>query len=145
MARWVRIYIFHEPPVTLKANDKFNIAMGIVFIYQSAAAYALQWSALPYYSISLSLNVILTLMIIIRIILHARHARTAAGTTGTAGLYHSIITMLIESCALYSVSLLLVIGPWGAENPVTNFFLAVLPETQVRALPQSRSSDGLLI
>ena len=107
--------------------------MGTTFIYQSAVAYVLQWSAVPYYSLSLSLNVLLTLMIVFRVILHARDARTAMGVTTVGKLYKAIITILVESCALYAASLLLVIGPWGARNPITNFFLAILPETQVRA------------
>ena len=43
------------------------------------------WSGLAYLSISLSLNVLLTLMIVIRLILHARNARVAMGITGGGG------------------------------------------------------------
>ena len=50
-------------------------------------------------------------------------------------LYKAIIIMLVEPCALYAVNSFLVIVPWGAENAIWNFFLAILPETQVRAFP----------
>ena len=100
--------------------------------YQNATQINDIWSAIPYFSISLSLNIILTLMIVIRLILHTRNTRTALGIAGIGGLCKTIITMLIESCALYAVSSLLVIGPWGAGDRITNFFLFILPETQVR-------------
>ena len=108
--------------------------MGIVFIYQTTVlTNTVQWSAVPWFSISLSLNVLLTLMIVIRLILHTRNVRTAMGGTGIGGLCEAIVTMLVESCALYAVSSLLVIGPWGAQNPVTNAFFPILAQTQVRA------------
>ena len=106
--------------------------MGIMDIYQSATSYTVDWSAVPYYSISVSLNVLLTFMIVVRIALHTRNTRAAMGVTGVGGLCNAIITMLIESCALYAVSVLPVIGSQSARSPIANFFWAILPETQVR-------------
>ena len=117
-----------------------NIAMGSMFIYQGAVTSTTDWSAIPYYSITLSLNVILTLMIVVRLVLHTRNTRAALGITGIGGLCNAVITMLIESCALYAAGLLPVIGSWAARNPITNFFLLVSPQTQVRAFARSRSS-----
>ena len=118
--------------------------MGIVLVYQTATAYTIPWSALSYYSISLSLNILLTLMIVIRLVLHARNTHTAMGISGIGGLCNAIITMLIESCAIYAVGSSLVIGSWAARNSVMNLFMGILPETQVRALPQPRLSGGCL-
>jgi hypothetical protein len=90
---------------------------------------------LAYYSISVSLNVILTLMIVTRLVLHSRNVRKAMGAeTGTTGLYKTIVTMLIESSALYAASFLLYIGPWGANSNVVNIFFPILAGTQVRVL-----------
>ena len=114
------------------------IAVGIVYIYQAVTAYAIERAAVPYYSILLSLNVLLTFMIVIRLILHARNTRNALGITGIGGLCKAVVTMLVESCALYAVSLALVIGPSSARNPITNFFGSILPSTQVRVFPQLR-------
>ena len=75
--------------------------MGIILVYQSSELTAKVWSALPYFSISLSLNVLLTLMIVIRLILHTRNIRAAMGIAGSGRLSKAIVTMLIESCALY--------------------------------------------
>ena len=110
------------------------VAMGTMFIYQNAQVIttAFEWSLLPYFSISLSLNIFLTLMIIVRLILHTRNTRTALGITGIGGLCKAIIIMLTESCALFAVSSVLVIGLVGASDSATALSLAILAETQVR-------------
>ena len=71
-------------------------------------------------------------MIVIRLILHTRAIRTAMGGSGIGGLSKAIVTMLVESCALYAVSSVLVIGPWSATATFGNTFLDILPEIQVR-------------
>ena len=111
--------------------------MGILFVYQAVGPTGITWSGLPYYSISLSLNVLLTLMIVIRLIVHARSTRAALGMTGIGGLYKAVVTMLVESCAIFAVSSLLVIGTRSVIEsfPIVNFFLPVLYQTQVRDFP----------
>ena len=121
------------------------VAMGIAFACQLRTAPQMSnvWSALPYFSISLSLNVLLTFAIVIRLILHTRATRTALGGSGMGGLCKAIVTMLVESCALYAVSSLLVIGPWSVGSPITNFPPSIPEETQVCAFPRLQSSDRL--
>ena len=109
--------------------------MGITFVYQNTQVNGASWSALPYWSISLSLNILLTLMIVVRLILHTRDTRNALGITGIGGLCKAIIIMLVESCALFAVNSLLVIGLLVARNPTCSFFLAIIPEILVRTLP----------
>ena len=88
----------------------------------------------PYLSISVSLNVLLTLMIVTRLALHIRNIRTAIGTpAGIGGSYRTVITMLIESSALYAVSSLLVIAPPLNIRYPADIFLPVLAQTQVCA------------
>ena len=118
-----------------------NVAMGMVLIYQNTEVTGSMWSSLPYLSISLSLDVLLTLMIVIRLILHTKNTHTATGGAGVGGVYRAVVTMLVESCALYAVSSLLVIGPWGAKNAAANIFFPILTQTQVRAVTKSRPSD----
>ena len=113
--------------------------MGIMLVYQSSKPdsnilnhIGIYDFGVPSYSISLSLNVILTLMIIARLVVHNRKLRSSMGNRATtSGLYNSIITMFIESSALYAVSFLLFIGPWGSGNPAANVFSPILAETQV--------------
>ena len=91
----------------------------------------------PYLLIAVSLNVLLTLMIVIRLVLHGRNVRAATGSVaGISGLYQTIATMFIESSALYAVSSLPVIGLLVARNYVSEAFLPILGETQVCTLPQ---------
>ena len=89
---------------------------------------------LIYLEVSVSLNVLLTSMIVLRLALHDRSVRAAMGTPGRiGGLYKAIVTMLIESCALYAVASLLVIGPANARDISTAaIFLPILAQTQVR-------------
>jgi hypothetical protein len=87
----------------------------------------------PYFSISVSLNVLLTLMIAVRLILHSREIRGIAGSLVKPDrLYKAIVTILIESSAIYAISFLLFIGSWAAGSSVQNIFLQALAETQVR-------------
>ena len=108
--------------------------MGTLAIYQG---WGLVWVGLiSSYSISLSLNVLLTLMIAIRLILHSRTILPAPGSRiGISGLYKVIATMLVESCALYAVASLLAIIPLALDNVVSILFLPILFEIQVRAFP----------
>ena len=100
-----------------------------------------------YLSISVSLNVLLTLMIVTRLVLHGRTVRTATGSlAGISGLYKTISTILIESCALFAVNSLLIIGALAtvvyppndniyAGGFVVDIFFPILTEIQVRAFP----------
>ena len=116
--------------------------MGVTFLYQTSQPDSSIWNVvavdfdLPYFSISIGLNILLTLMIVVRLILHARNTRTALGIAGICGLCAAIVTMVIESCALYAVSSLLFIGPWGTGNHAADTFLPILAETQVRIFSQ---------
>ena len=57
---------------------------------------------------------------------------------GANGLYKTIITVLIESSALYAVNSLLFVAPWGAKSHVADIFLPILAETQVRGCSYRR-------
>jgi len=121
--------------VTLNANVG-NTGMGILTTYPiGGAAFNKTSSGISYFSISLSLNVILTLMIIVRLVLHGRNVRAAAGSPaiGISGLYKTIATILIESCAIFALDSLLVIGTLAPKKQVTNLFIPTLSMTQVRA------------
>jgi hypothetical protein len=72
-------------------------------------------------------------MIVIRLIRHDRNIRNATGAPAKAfGLYKAIVTMLIESCALYSVTYLLYIVPWSLRSGVQFIFFPILADAQVR-------------
>ena len=107
--------------------------MGITFLYQSTDSASRLWSSLPYFMISLSLNILITLTIVTQLLLHTRNLRATLGRAGSGGLYNTVVTMLIESSAVYAVISLLVIGPWVSGNHIADNFLSILTRTQVRA------------
>ena len=121
-----------------------NVGMGIVFFYQRTHMTSTLWSAIPYFSISLSLNTLLTLMIITRLVLYARKTRTALGITGIGGLCKAIVIMLVESCTIYAVNSL-VVGLLGAGNAAWGLLLAIIGEIQVRASHNPDPRAGCLM
>ena len=74
-------------------------------------------------------------MIVIRIILHIRKTRNVVGISGNGGLWKAIITMLIESCALYTVGSFMLIVSWITGGHGTVIFFNILNQVQVRAFP----------
>lgn len=95
------------------------------------------WSGtLAYFLISFSLNILLTIMIVVRLALHSRDIHATLGVPGgISRFYKAIITMLIESSALFAGSSLLVIGLMAARSPAANLFFPTLCETQVCVPP----------
>ncbi|KAF8912533.1 hypothetical protein CPB85DRAFT_1301373 [Mucidula mucida] len=114
-----------------------SISMGIMTIFQSSKPNAGIWNsvtidfALPYFSLSTSLNVLLTLLISSRLFVHQMWIRKNVGSMRLP--YGSIIALLVESSAIYAVSSLLFIGCYGAGSLVSAVFLPILSQTQVIA------------
>ena len=113
-----------------------NTAMGIMMLVGQAWGWNNPQTPIegffgrPYFAISVSLNILLTLTIVVRLVLHGRDIRAATGAPSRfSGLYKTVVTMLIECSALYTVTSLLVIGTTTA-----NIFLPILAVAQVRAL-----------
>ena len=117
-----------------------DIAMGIMLLYQTSQPNNSIWSAVainfgvPYFSISLSLNIILTLLIVARLALRIKNGQSATGVPAVAGSFReTIVAVFVESCALYAVTSLLFVVPWGANSHVADIFLPILAEVQVSA------------
>lgn len=102
-------------------DNTANVATGIGYIYQEASVTMESATvvnlATPYLTISLSLNMLLTLMIITRLILHRRDLRNAIGPSGgSSGLYIAVVAMIVESYALYAIGLLVQIILWARDS-----------------------------
>ena len=131
----------HKPTLIPRAEIT-DTAMGIMLIDQIARPHDKFWSSvdtdfgIPYFSISLAINSVLTLMIVIRLVMHSRNVRNAMGAqaTGTTGLYTTINTFLIESSALYTLTFLLFVVPWGVTSYVEYIFFPLLAQIQVRGI-----------
>jgi len=119
-----------------------SFAMGIVLIYfqitqpttRRPSPLAMRFNY-PFFTISPSVNIILTLMIVGRLVVHRRNLQSAMGSSArtTSGLYKAVVTILVESCALYAASFILFLVPWGLQHPITNMFFPIVAQTQVIA------------
>ena len=123
-----------------------NVALGIANIYFSSGMKLYNITEIhittSYYSICLSLNVILTLMIVIRLMVHIRNVRKATRSSdGSSGL-HTVVMMLIESYALYAGVLLVYTIPLAVDSWVADIFPGVICIVQVRDVFTIR--DGVL-
>ena len=115
-----------------------DVGMGFLFslsliVLVGVDSYLAAFGA-AYLSVSFTVNILLTLMIIARLVLHSRNIRSATrAQTGAGGaMYKAIITMFVESPALYAASSLPVIGLWAVDSPVINTFFPIIAGTQVR-------------
>ena len=139
MLRLVRGWVPHEPTPRLSVYI-VDAATGIFLAYQNSRPlntlekYGITAnSGILYTSLAVFLNVLLTSMIVVRLFLHSWKFRNAIGTSAmTGGLYNTIVAMLVESCALYTIVFLVFIGLRAADNPVSNTFLPLLIQVQVR-------------
>jgi len=97
--------------------------------FQTSAADTINWT-LPYLSVAVSLNVVVTLMIVARLLAH-RHYMTKVLGPGHVSHYTGVAAMIVESAALYSAFALLFIIPFGVGNSIANTFLQALSQVQV--------------
>ena len=96
---------------------------------------------LPYLSLSLALNIILTIAIVLRLLTFRYRIVSALGPKyGTQ--YTSIAAMIIESAALYSAVSITFLVLFGIGNPVSQVFIQSLNQFQVRLV---RNLDYLLL
>ena len=134
---WYALKSLHAGDDTL--TNTTDVVLGIPNVYYSSSPRLESTTGInvvtSYNSICLSLNVLLTLMIVIRLIVHMRNVRKATETLdGSSGLHTAVgavVTMLIESYALYAGIFLAYIIPFAMNNEVEVFFPGVLCCLQV--------------
>jgi hypothetical protein len=114
--------------------------MGIMTLYKTSRPDSSLFSGvtvsfgLPYFTISVALNVLLTIIIAWRLLLHGRNLKNAVGLpSGIVTIYRSVITMLVESSALYAVVSICFIVPYAMSHHASAIFLAVLSRVQIIA------------
>ncbi|KAG7440194.1 uncharacterized protein BT62DRAFT_938261 [Guyanagaster necrorhizus] len=119
------------PAITLLAS----FVMGTLWTLQSSQPGLSFYSALPlaygtsYYSISLGLNIILTILIILRLYMYRRRLLTSLPPEH-AHHYVSLATIIIESAALYSIFAILFLVTYAVGHPSNQIFLGVASSTQ---------------
>jgi hypothetical protein len=85
---------------------------------------------ISYWSLSISLNTILTLAIVSRLFYVRRRVRGALGDHHS-DTYTSIAAMLIESASLYSIWGLVFLVCYARNTPFQNLLLPALGQVQV--------------
>ena len=122
-------------------NNTANIALGIASIVLDSGTRFRTFSATniatAYYSISLSLTILLTLMIVIRLLVHIRNVRKATGALSGSTSLHTVattvVTMVVESYALYAIAFLSYVVSRALESWASTLFSAAVGAIQVRA------------
>jgi hypothetical protein len=84
-----------------------------------------------YYAISLSANIILTLLIIGRLVAYRRTLLQSL-PADLANHYISLATVIVESAALYSIFAILFLITYAVNNPTNQIWLGVASACQVR-------------
>ncbi|KAF8582008.1 hypothetical protein K439DRAFT_1647725 [Ramaria rubella] len=111
---------------------------GTLLLVQTATPNVGFWSkisvnlAIPSYSFSISLNIIVTLLIVIRLLMYRQNLKAVLGSEYTKD-YASISAMLIESAALTTGSFLIFLILYARGNPVSNVFQGLAFYCQITA------------
>ncbi|KAJ6631197.1 hypothetical protein B0H10DRAFT_1773766 [Mycena sp. CBHHK59/15] len=113
-----------------------SVGMGILWLIQISATSPFSSSTinytLPYMSISLALNILVTIAIVARLFLYRRRISNAFGIEH-GSQYTSIAAMLVESAAIYSAFSILFLVPFGMNSALSQLFLQALSEIQIIA------------
>ena len=111
--------------------------MGTLWTLQSSHPGLSLYSAQPlaygtaYYTLSLGVNIILTVLIIARLLMY-RRTHLAHLPPQHAQQYFSIATLIIESAALYSIFAVAFLVSYAMNQPINQVFLGCASAAQVR-------------
>ncbi len=110
--------------------------MSIMTIFQASRPDASLWTkttvqfTLPYFSISIGLNILLTLLLVGRLLYISYNTRNTIGKEH-ASTYISIASMLVESATPYAITGLIFIITYARNSNVQNLVLPVLSQIMV--------------
>lgn len=111
--------------------------MGTLWTLQSSQPGLSLYSSLPmaygtsYYAVSLGVNIILTTLITLRLLLN-RRSLIAYLPKEHASHYLSLVTIIVESAAIYSLFAVLFLITYAANHPSNQVFLALASSAQVK-------------
>jgi len=127
-------YVIAFPALMLLANTAMGIMFGIETCSPEGSGLFGSGTAsfaIPYFAISLSLNIILTLLIVGKIWFHQREMAKAFGNKNFGRYYSVIVMMFIESAAMYSIISILVLVTFALGNPINQIWLGLSPAVQM--------------
>ncbi|KAH7916756.1 hypothetical protein BJ138DRAFT_7694 [Hygrophoropsis aurantiaca] len=131
---FTRVIVVGLPSIMLMGS----ITLGILWLIQISSpssspsqAHGINYTT-PYFGLALAVNIVVTIMIVLRLLFH-RHRISKALGPGHGSHYTSVAAMIVESASLYSVFSLLFLIPFAVGNPVSNTFIQVLGEIDIIA------------
>ncbi|KAG1734760.1 uncharacterized protein EDB91DRAFT_587063 [Suillus paluster] len=86
----------------------------------------------PYTCVALAINIIVSLLTVLRLLHHRRRLSKILGP-GHGAIYASFAAIVIESASIYSICSLLYLIPFVVHNPLSDVFLQILGEAQIIA------------
>ena len=111
------------------------VALSLILIIMLCIPGITLWStisinlAIPYWAISIALNVIITACIATKLLYMRYQMRQIS--VGSGSEYISITSMMIESAAIYTANGLIFLVSYAVNSPIQNLALPVLGQTQV--------------
>lgn len=117
-------------------SDAAFTGTGIALIIQGTlpllSVFNLIKLTLANFSITASLNMLITALIAIRLVLHSISMRRTMGTDeASVRLYTSVWTILVESSSLFALFSLMFIVTYAIDHPASKMFLPILGQVQV--------------
>ncbi|EPQ51899.1 hypothetical protein GLOTRDRAFT_21904, partial [Gloeophyllum trabeum ATCC 11539] len=134
-ASFIPIWIIMALPCLLYAG---SLSMGVCYLVQVSTPNSSAWVTtsvnftLPYASLSFGLNIIITLVIVVRLLVSRRQLRRILGR-GHGTHYTSIMAMLVESAILYAAFSIFFLAPWAAGNALANICFQASGQVQIIA------------
>ncbi|KAJ7593592.1 hypothetical protein C8J56DRAFT_742413, partial [Mycena floridula] len=117
-----------------------SIVLGTLWLKQVGTSSSSPYSTsginftVPYYAMSLALNILVTILIVVRLLLYRAKINRAMGKKHGAQ-YTSLAAMMVESAAIYSAFSLLFLVPFSLTQPtavsLSQLFLLALSPVQV--------------
>lgn len=123
------------PNADRTGSCSYLAALSLILIVMLCVPGITLWStisinlAIPYWAISIALNVIITACIAARLLYMRYQMRRALIDSGSE--YISITSMMVESAAIYTANGLIFLVSYAVNSPIQNLALPVLGQTQV--------------
>ncbi|KZP13543.1 hypothetical protein FIBSPDRAFT_753223 [Athelia psychrophila] len=136
--RYVMIWSFTYPMLILPGSMYVGSIITSICLLVSIERTGGFWGkeavkfGIAYWTLSISLNIIITVLIVARLILRRKRMRSALGDEH-GHMYTSISAMLIESAALYSVWGLVFLITYAKNSAFNNILLPALGQVQAIA------------
>ncbi|KAI0693072.1 hypothetical protein BC835DRAFT_1093748 [Cytidiella melzeri] len=114
-----------------------SFVTGLLFLLQVSAnspwvdGGTINWT-IPFFALSLSLNIILTICIVLRLLIFRKYIVSALGNSH-GSQYTSIAAMVVESAAIFSIFSILFLVPFALNHPLNEIFFQALSGVQIIA------------